>query len=314
MLVVPENGVLQPSLFEAIPALKGEAPPPASWPDGTSEAAASLVAPEHILDVSTGRARRRAEKTILRATEKPTDGWVSRNFNRPQSRFFSLLFLRLGMSANMASGVCFAIGTATGWMAAQPGWWALAATGVLFQIASMFDGVDGEMARATLSQSKLGAAIDTLVDNYTYLATLVGFSIGWYREGISATEVYTLGAIAAMLVGTLLLVLSFVRRYAPDASFVFFDRSVRHAIATKDTATLRMVGRAFYATRRDVLSVIIMFLGFTGMRMAVVLLLLAGTLLVQYVLWVHGAALRESALALNPPALDAPPSAKAPSV
>ncbi len=100
----------------------------------------------------------------------------------------------------------------------------------------------------------------------------------------------------------MLQVLAFVRRYAPDASFVFFDRSVRHAIATKDTATLRMVGRAFYATRRDVLSMLIMLLGFTGMRMAVVLLLLAGTLLVQYVLWFHGRSLRESALIINPPA------------
>lgn len=301
-LFVPETVVLQPSLFRAVPALAGEDVLPATWPEGALEAPAALVAPNHVLDVSTGPKRRQAEHSILRATQKPTDGWVSRNFNRPQSRFFSLWFLRAGMTANMASGVCFAIGTLAGWTAAQPGWWALAATGVLFQIASMFDGVDGEMARATHSQSAVGAAIDTLVDNYTYLATLVGFSIGWYREGITSVELYTLGAIALMLAATMLQVLAFVRRYAPDASFVFFDRSVRHAIATKDTATLRMVGRAFYATRRDVLSMLIMLLGFTGMRMAVVLLLLAGTLLVQYVLWFHGRSLRESALIINPPA------------
>lgn len=314
VLLVPETEVLLPSLFDAVPALTADVDPPSFWPAGAQEETVMQLAPEHVLDVSTGAKKRRAEHRILRATEKPTDGWVSRNFNRPQSRFFSLWFLRAGMTANMASGVCFAIGTLTGWMAAQPGWFALAATGVLFQIASMFDGVDGEMARATLSQSKMGAAIDTIVDNYTYLATLVGFGIGWYREGITPIEIYTLGAIALMLVVTMLLVLAFVRRHAPDASFVFFDRSVRHAIATKDTAPLRMVGRLFYATRRDVLSVIVMALGFTGMRMAIVLLLLAGTLLVQYVLWFHGAALRESALALNPPGIVPETSSRAPSV
>ena len=292
-LLVPDHIVLQPSLFDVLSALD----PPLRFraPDGgeldwgrvSGSAPVHQLAVDHFFDASDAGGRRRAERVLLLQTEKSSDGWVSRRFNRPLSRFFSRWFLKAGLSANAASAVSLAIGLGCGIAAAQPGGFWLAVTGVLFQLASMFDGVDGEMARVTLRDSKAGAAIDSFVDNLTYLATLVGFGIGWAREGISKAEGWSLVIVTALIVITLFQVFRFVRRHAPNASFVFFDRSLQRATQETKSSSLRAVNFFSRATRRDMLALILMGLSFLGSRFAVFCALALGVLVANYLLLFH---------------------------
>ncbi|NNE19037.1 MAG: CDP-alcohol phosphatidyltransferase family protein [Myxococcales bacterium] len=292
-LLVPDHIVLQPSLFDALSALdpprrlrapdRGEL----DWGRVSGSTPAFQLTVDHFFDVADAGGRRRAERILLLQTEKSTDGWVSRRFNRPLSRFFSRWFLKAGFSANAASAVSLAIGLGCGIAAAQPGGFWLAVTGVLFQFASMFDGVDGEMARVTLRDSKAGAAIDSFVDNLTYLATLVGFGIGWAREGISGAEGWLLVIVTALIVTTLLQVLGFVRKHAPNASFVFFDRSLQRATEETKSSSLRAINFLFRATRRDMLALILMCLSFLGSRFAVFCALALGVLVANYLLLFH---------------------------
>ncbi|MGB7476023.1 MAG: CDP-alcohol phosphatidyltransferase family protein [Polyangiales bacterium] len=292
-LLVPDHIVLQPSLFDALSAVdpprrlrapdRGEL----DWGRVSGSAPAFQLTVDHFFDVADAGGRRRAERILLLQTEKSTDGWVSRRFNRPLSRFFSRWFLKAGLSANAASAVSLAIGLGCGIAAAQPGGFWLAVTGVLFQFASMFDGVDGEMARVTLQDSKAGAAIDSFVDNLTYLATLVGFGIGWAREGISGTEGWSLVIVTVLIVTTLLQVFGFVRKHAPNASFVFFDRSLQRATRETKSSSLRAINLFFRATRRDMLALILMCLSFLGSRFAVFCALALGVLVANYLLLFH---------------------------
>ena len=236
------------------------------------------------------------ERALLRHTQKPTDGVVSRHINRPQSRLFSRAFLRLGLGPNHASCVSACIGLASGWFAAQPGWFGVALAGVFFQLASMFDGVDGEMARVTVRQSALGAKIDTAVDNGTYLVCLVGFAVGWVREGVGPAQLALAIVMVVGVVVVLLQALVFVRRYAPDASFVFVDTCVRRAARTSSAPTLRAAGWFFYLFRRDVLALALMLVALTGSRAAIVGLVLAGLLAASFTLLVHRRALVRAAL------------------
>src|SRR5262245_57953241 len=122
----------------------------------------------HVL--STASFRRQATWTVLLATSKPTDGWVARHCNRPISRLVSYVMLGLGLSANHASALTLAVGFLAAAIAAQPGHLPFVIMGILFQLASVLDGVDGEIARATLTESETGARIDTIVDQVTYVA------------------------------------------------------------------------------------------------------------------------------------------------
>lgn len=119
-----------------------------------------------------------ADWEIVRRTGKAGDGPVSRWLNRPLSQRISLLALRIGgvrptqMTAvtaaiALAMFACLVTGSAAG----------LILGGILFQAASVIDGVDGEIARATFQASPRGAALDSAVDMVTNLLFILGLTI-----------------------------------------------------------------------------------------------------------------------------------------
>lgn len=123
-------------------------------------------------------ALRRASRDILAATGKRGDGIVSRYVNRPISRAISGQLLKVhGVEPSHASigtallGLCMALALVLGRDAG------LIAGALLFQAASIFDGVDGEMARATFRTSRTGAALDSAIDAATNLGFVLGVTV-----------------------------------------------------------------------------------------------------------------------------------------
>ena len=251
------------------------------------------------LSLATGRDARRATWRLLRQAEKPTDGIVSRHLNRPLSRCFSRLFLALGLSPDHASFVSLSIGLACAWFAAQPGALTLMVAGALFQFASAFDGVDGEMARATLRESPRGAWIDTAVDNVTYVACLIGVSLGWAREGIGPAGSWLAGAVLVAVPATLLMLLRFVRRFGTDGSLVFVDRCVERAAHDSGSASLRVSRFLFHALRRDVFAALFFAITLSGERAAIPIAVAFGALITAATWLLHGPRLVAAAQALR---------------
>lgn len=119
-----------------------------------------------------------AVRRIVTATAKPGDGIVSRYVNRPISQTVSRFLLRWPavrpIHATIVTGVlaivmflCLIAGGNAG----------LIAGALLFQAASIIDGVDGEIARATYRTSDFGAFADSLIDAVTNIAFIAGVVI-----------------------------------------------------------------------------------------------------------------------------------------
>lgn len=250
-----------------------------------------------LLSLATSRARRTATQTALLATAKPTDGWVSRHCNRPISRACSRLALAIGLNANAASILTLGIGLLCAWTAAQPGYAWFVATGVLFQLASILDGVDGEIARATLTESPLGARIDTIVDQLTYAACFVGTTIGWVRAGSGTLALWSTVAIGIALAFSLARGGRFVAKHGDNASFVIIDRSVRRAALDTGRVPLQLAAWAFALLRRDIFAVVFLGVSLTGLRAAVPALILAGILIANLTLSLYGPELADAARA-----------------
>lgn len=250
------------------------------------------------LSLATPALAARATRSLLLQAEKRTDGIVSRNFNRPVSRFFSRMFFALRLSPNHASALNLAIGFACAWFAAQTGYFTMVLAGFLFQFASAFDGVDGEMARTTLGESPRGAWIDTAVDNLTYVACLLGVTIGWAREGIGPAGLWLAGALMLIVPATLLLLMRFVQRYGPDGSLVFVDRCVERAAQDSGRASLRLARILFHALRRDVFAALFFVISWTGLRAAVPIAVAVGAAVALLTLLAHRPRLLAAAQAL----------------
>ncbi|WP_172449848.1 CDP-alcohol phosphatidyltransferase family protein [Porphyrobacter sp. HT-58-2] len=143
----------------------------------TTGAVLRLTDPEAALEA--------ASRAIIRATAKPGDGLISRHINRPVSQAISAQLLRIGgvrpghataLTALTALAMVFCL-------LAFPTPAGLAAGAVLFQLASVLDGVDGEIARATYRTSRLGASLDSLIDAFTNCGFLAGAGASFTMQG-----------------------------------------------------------------------------------------------------------------------------------
>jgi phosphatidylglycerophosphate synthase len=123
-----------------------------------------------------------AARQILKGTAKASDGIVSRRLNRPVSQRISALLLHIpGIRPGHLTAVTALLGLIMFAAFTLEGYPGLVLGGVLFHVASVIDGVDGEIARATLRNSRRGAVLDTAVDMITNLLFYLGVTIALTR-------------------------------------------------------------------------------------------------------------------------------------
>ncbi len=126
-----------------------------------------------------------AERRLFLSFIKNTDGWYSRHLNRPISLWITRRIVHLPVHPNAVTIFTLLVGVLSGWSAALGTPALLATGGVLFQIASILDGVDGELARAKLLHSKSGEWLDTVCDDLTNAVFIAGVALGLYRMNLS---------------------------------------------------------------------------------------------------------------------------------
>ncbi len=148
----------------------------------------------------------RAGSQILAATGKRGDGIVSRYINRPISRAISRWLLQVpGLEPSHASAGTALLGLAMALALLFCGNAGLIAGALLFQAASIFDGVDGEMARATYRTSEQGATLDSIIDACTNLAFVMGVTVNVALAGDFSGAVAGLISLVTLAAGLLLI-------------------------------------------------------------------------------------------------------------
>ena len=138
-----------------------------------------------------------AHDKLLRGLTKSTDGFLARHVNRRVSLFLTRRLWRFGVTPNMVTLFCLLLGLGAGWAFAQGssvGWGLLGA--LLFQLHSIIDGTDGELARLLHKESRLGFWFDVVTDNLTHAAVFAGIARGQAVDGIPGV-----GGLSWTLVG-----------------------------------------------------------------------------------------------------------------
>ncbi len=132
---------------------------------------------------------------------KPTDGPVSRHINRRVSTAITKAILASGFSPS--PDVITLITTLTAFLAA---YLVVAVGGVIaglaVQFASIVDGVDGEVARATGRTSRAGAFLDSIMDRFADISIISAMGVRLLSTGCRADIVLYL--LASLLSGDLL--------------------------------------------------------------------------------------------------------------
>ena len=123
-------------------------------------------------------ARRRARAMLLHALRKPIDGLVSRTLNRPVSIAMSSLWAYTPITPNQLTLLTFAIALAGAALMATQNF---VAGVILLQFASIQDGCDGEVARLKYKTSKIGAWLDTILDDVSNQAFNLATGYGLWQ-------------------------------------------------------------------------------------------------------------------------------------
>jgi len=114
------------------------------------------------------------ESTLLLALENPRDGFLDRLIHRRLSRPLTSLLLRTPLSPNAVTTLGIALGMAGGLALAYPGRGPVVAAVLMLLASSVLDCSDGELARLSHAESKLGHWLDITGDTAVHLALLAG--------------------------------------------------------------------------------------------------------------------------------------------
>jgi len=137
--------------------------------------------------------RRQAEEALLFSLRKAVDGAVAK-YDRHISLAISRQLMKLPIHPNAVTMVAGLVGICCGLLAAQGGYLYMLLGALLFQLNGIMDGIDGEIARAKLLESRTGQWLDTFADDSCNIFFTVGAAVGCYNT--YGSEVYLgLGAI-----------------------------------------------------------------------------------------------------------------------
>ncbi len=133
------------------------------------------------MDIDTPEDVKRAKKIIVRRSVKGgEDGFISRHLNRKISLLISEKLIDR-IDPIHATIISFLVGILSSLVV----FFNVPLSGIIYQISSILDGVDGEIARAALKTSKTGGWLDSILDRYvdflflTCLAVTSLFSYEW---------------------------------------------------------------------------------------------------------------------------------------
>jgi len=129
--------------------------------------------------------RRVSEARLLSALSAQTasgDGLLARHVDRRVSRFISSRLAATWVSPNQVTLAGVTIGLAGAFLLSQPGYLPKVLGALLFLFCVVLDGVDGEVARLKLQESRFGHYLDVVTDNIVHVALFIGIAVGLFRD------------------------------------------------------------------------------------------------------------------------------------
>jgi phosphatidylglycerophosphate synthase len=145
--------------------------------------------PEDAEEAETRLARALRFETIA------TDGLLARLIDRKISWRLSRPLARIGISPNTVTLANTLLGFGCAALFASTSYWQRVLGAFLFLVAVTIDGVDGEVARLRMAESKAGARLDRITDNIVHIAIFTGLMIGCHRITGSTAYFYLLAIL-----------------------------------------------------------------------------------------------------------------------
>lgn len=231
-----------------------------------------------------------AEKWLLRGSGKSRDGFVSRYFNRPISCTVSRFLVKTPMTPNLWTVLITALPVIGFFFLIRGSYLGFVVGALLFNLHSILDGCDGEIARAKYLDSEKGPGIDAIGDLISLLLFSIGLGLGCFRSAQPSSIIQWIFLIEGFLTALFL-----VLRLGPDHVFDLLRRGPAAVVSTQNDERLRQSGGqvfgdritswAFELTKRDVVFLLFVLGVAVGLAPLVLNLLFIYALLTLVLSW-----------------------------
>ena len=138
----------------------------------------------YAIDQGTEETRISEDKLIaaLSFQTAADDGFLARHFDRLISRFISSRLAHTAVTPNQVTLGGVSIGLLGAFLLSRPGYWVQLMGAFLFLFCVIVDGVDGEIARLKLKETRFGHYLDVVTDNIVHIAVFMGIAFGLFNE------------------------------------------------------------------------------------------------------------------------------------
>ncbi|MBI1815638.1 MAG: CDP-alcohol phosphatidyltransferase family protein [Deltaproteobacteria bacterium] len=150
-----------------------------------------------VTDDASARAAETELYAQLRAATAANDGPLARWIDRSVSQWISRRLVQTSLRPNHITIIGTSVGLLAAWCIAR-GIYGFEVLGtLLFLLATVIDGCDGEVARLKFQETPFGQTFDVATDNIVHVAIFIALGLGQYRHHPDGSY----GAVMALLLG-----------------------------------------------------------------------------------------------------------------
>lgn len=221
-----------------------------------------------------------AEKFLAESIRLSTNGPVAKLVNKRFSLPISVFLSRLWISPHAITGVNIIIGLLSGVFMAGTGYLSLLIGGTLFQIASVADGVDGEVSKLTFRSSKFGQFIDTVSDNLALASCLIGLTIGTSKVFNPHLAIVTGSLSMFNVIFVIWLMVRYLKKNTDSASLATFNKVyLEHLPGDSNPILTWFISHFKFFTMKDCFSALIFVFALLGILPAFLFFVALGSTL-----------------------------------
>lgn|GEM_PF-331660 len=207
---------------------------------------------------------RYAEKIAMEHIRVSAGGVIARNINKRISLPISMRLARLGIHPNYITLFNFLFMLTGALMLWKNEYLWLLAAGTIFQLASIFDGCDGEVAKLTCTFSKSGAVFDTVNDYTCLIVYLAGASYLYYHKAGTFLTGVTIAIVFGGLFVIMGAVILYLVKYSLSKSFAAFAREFLGKLPKSDPIVFLTV-KLQYFIRKEFYSWVAFLMAIPGL-------------------------------------------------
>lgn len=219
----------------------------------------------HVFLVQSRQEMRPALRFLTENIRLSTMGIFARHLNKRISLPVSVLLSRFRVSPNTITVINMVIGLCAGIGAASITYTGLLVGATLFQLASIIDGCDGEVAKLTFRTTKFGQYIDSISDTFALASFFIGLTIHNIR--VNDPGAIWLGILffsGCIVIYSIMI--RFLKRHTQSASLVTYDKEYIQKLPEDIPKwALRIINTGKYAIKKDFFSMMIFLCGLFGL-------------------------------------------------